>query len=132
MLTVLALLMLVQTTTPPTIPVLVPGVPFRIGWEGGPNDLFRWACNDVIRKNFTAAELIKGAPTTGGLVAYEATVPGLPVGVYSCGIWATTPTWEAAKLPDAKSDPIALLAGSGPLTPMRLMIIVTVNPQIVK
>ena len=113
------------------MPVIPPNTPFKIAFEAGPTDNFRWWCNGEIKKNFAEADLTKGAATPDGYLTYEATVPGLPAGLHTCLVsaWKViegSPTGEA--WPDAKGAPIpgGVLVGVGPLTPINLRVIVTI------
>jgi hypothetical protein len=122
------LALVIQTTVPPVVPVLPPNTPYRIAFEAEPDVTLRWWCNNTIVRNFTAADLVKGAPTTDPFIAYEAAVPGLPAGVHSCLVSATRllPGSTTEFWPEVKSDPISILVGSGPLTPIGVRVIVTI------
>ena len=123
----LALSTLLQAT-PPVVPVLPPATAFRLAFEAEADVTLRWWCGGVIVRNFTSADLLKGAPTTAPYIAYEAAVPGLPAGVHSCHLSATRllPGSTTESWPEVKSEPITLLVGSGPLTPIGLKVIVTI------
>lgn len=92
------LLALVYQTSDPAIAVK-PNTPFLIEWpqpNATPDLLFRWVCNNEIRKNFSTSEPIAQGPATPeGTIVYRVQVPGLPQGKYQCHIRAFNDFGEA-------------------------------------
>lgn len=125
----LILLLALAQTAPALTVVLPPDTPFRISFEGQPDAdaRFRWWCDGAIVKNFAPADLAKGAVTADGLVAYEGEVPGVARGAHSCLVSAWTSASEAMGAPEAKSVAVPIVAGTLPVTPINLRVLVTVT-----
>jgi hypothetical protein len=123
--TLIALVLSAQTLTV----TLKPNTPFQIQWdqllEGTFTARYRWWCDGVIVKNFAPADLtISDTLNVDRTQAITATVPGLAVGSHSCFVSAFDP---GAAFPEMKGEAIPLAVGTGPTTPLRLRVIVTVT-----
>lgn len=114
---------------------LKPNTPFQIEWyqpDAEPALLaYRFWCNSAIVKNFAKAELSFGTPVNGE-TPITTTAPGLPTGTHSCFVSAVLTTKDAAGVEtaiEAKGAPIPLtvVQTTGPGTPMRLRVVVTVG-----
>lgn len=123
--TLAALLFVAQTLTV----TIKPATPFQIQWdqllEGTFTARYRWWCDGVIVKNFAPADLtISPTFNEDRTQAITATVPGLPAGAHSCFVSAYD---TGAVFPEMKGEAIPLAVGTGPTTPLRLRILVTVG-----
>ena len=104
---------------------LTPNQPFRVEWWASPDDAFRWWCNDEIKQNFTTAQLTKDpTPDASGAIRYEAQVPGMPAGTYSCQVSAYTPLGIESK---SAPIPVTMAMTGAPRTPFGLRVIVVVK-----
>lgn len=117
----LALLLTLSQTLTVT---LKPATPFTITWDmpvdnSGPS--FRLWCDGAVVKNYTPKELTK-APLDNpdGTVTYTAEAPGLSAGNHSCFVSAFNLIGEV------KGEPIPLVVGVLPSTPLRLKVVITV------
>ena len=122
-------LLLAATLSAQTLTIqLKPNTPFTIQWdqllEGTLSMRYRWWCNGVIVKNFAPVELtISPTLNDDRTQTITAPVPGLPVGSHACFVSAFDP---AAVFPEMKGEAIPLVTGTGPTTPLRLRVLVTV------
>lgn len=117
---------LLAATLAQTLTVTIaPATPFTITWDqpaSDPTIAYRWWCDGEIKKNYSAAELTRAAaPNADGSVTITAPAPGLPAGAHSCLVSAYNPIGEA------KSDPVPIVVGTAPATPVKLRIVVNVG-----
>lgn len=110
--------------------VVTPNTPLKIQFEAVPaaDNVYRWGCVSASTSNPSPAPVtltvVAGAPTTGSRITYTADVPGLPAGVYGCGVGISNSVTTANNLPEVISDPIAVISGNLPVKAVNLSIAV--------